>query len=221
MFEAVGSELVRLWTTQRAQTLHTLFEDGTFEGPSELPVDLRLRDAYSWMAEQLRARCPSNNRAPLWASFATTGPDGLRHVYDESTRDQFVTIEFLASRSDVLISDLSRWCLVVSNAYVAMDEADSKRFEEASAQNAISIQDVNSRIRASWSRIFAVEEETYSSAYWGPRDRMELQACLWSIHIANVIALWPHANREATDVQRRYAEAGPGWLSPHADDPQA
>jgi hypothetical protein len=136
------------------------------------------------MAKQMVLRIgkpPGRSRAPLWAwkvwSRRTPKPD-LRSRAHLPSGTAGVRIEFEAPPDCVLLSDFTRWHVVLNRQFLS----DNAEEDDAAATRMSG--DRKLRIERSWERIFELDRG--DPEYWGPFGDRGIQATLWQIELAQV-----------------------------------
>lgn len=170
---------MRLWTIQREEAFRAFERRGVLRGDRER-VDRDYRMAYDWMAEQMRRRIgepPPGCSAPVWAWHVwherSARPD-LRSTAHLPRGIAGVRIEFEAAPEKVLLSDFTRWHVVLNNGWLADSEAEDRAWE----------QNPPADIRQTWERIFDVGRGC--TEYFGSIESRGVQAALWQVEWAQV-----------------------------------
>lgn len=131
--------------------------------------------AYSWMRVQMRKRCgnpPIQNGLLMWGWPLGSEPPDVDTKGSEN--EPLNRIGLTLPQEDVLISDFHAWHVVLSDAYLSKDEADSDRYD-AQAQSSGRTQ--LGEKETSWQRVF--HPEHLADTYWGERAQRIYQACFW------------------------------------------
>lgn len=163
---------MRLWSIQDVQALDVLAQFGALQC-AERFADRYFHRPYDWMAEQLSSRIgapPAGMRWPVWAWIAK--PD-LRSTGYAPRGNPCARIEFIADRSQILLSDFDAWHAVLNDhPYFATDE-EYERYEQLKCRaDAAACARLQAAKVESWQRIF-IDEATTSSHL--------VQAVLWQI----------------------------------------
>jgi len=153
-----------------------------------------VRNAYLWMAEQMRQRLgppPRGVTFPLWAwarwdrSDRPSRPD-LRSVSHMEGPGTFARIELEVPASRVLLSDFEAWHHVINGSYLSWSEAEDKEFHERCAQ--CPNKSHTAEIIESWNRIF--DFDGGDPAWRGIPAKRSFQATLWYLRREDVAVLF-------------------------------
>ncbi len=175
-----------LWTIQTIEAFAVFQHRGLLRGDWRR-VDRDFKEAYRWMAEQMRCRGMTRKRCcPLWAWYVWGGskrrrPD-LRSDGHLPKGIQGVRIELEIDPKRVLLSDFDRWHFVLNNSYLWRDEAEADKVDRAVQSGRIS----KAAIRRSWEWIF----DLYAgdAAWWGSVHERWIQGTMCEIRWEDVRA---------------------------------
>jgi len=174
---------MRLWTIQTEEAYRAFEQRGFLRGDKRR-VDRGWRTAYEWMAQQMALRIgkpPAGCSAPVWAWKTwlerSDRPD-LRSGAHLPRGTAGVRIAFDVEPDQVLLSDFTRWHVVLNNGWLADDEEEDNVWERSPPDD----------IRGTWERIFDLGRGC--PEYFGPVETRGVQAALWQIE-------WPQV-REVT-----------------------
>ena len=174
-----------LWTIQHDDAYREFERSGVLVANEEfLFCGDDLRFAYDWLSNQMRDRIgqpPEGIHYPVWAWYQGEGKRKRRdqRLSGYAKRGTpLVQITFEADIDSFLLSDFDAWHNVLSNQYVANDEAEWDRFYK---QNPHPKQ---CDVEPSWERIFDI---THFAPNWDCEpERKSIQATLWKIDMAQV-----------------------------------
>lgn len=190
---------MRLWTIQTLAAWEQLRRRGSLRGTLRCS-EPSFRDAYAWMAAQMRVRLgppPARCRMPVWAWYQWSGcarrkPD-LRAAGHLPKGTPGVRLEIEAAEHQVLLSDFELWHHVLNYWYLPESYSDQEAFDAALAAAGLScfaarpLPDVHFHdvMQASWLRIFDLDWSARGIAY--PKPKKRIQATLWEIRLDQVL----------------------------------
>ena len=176
---------VLLWTIQHEEAYREFERTGILVANEKfLFCGDELRFAYNWLSDQMRNRIgqpPEGVRYPVWAWYQW---EGKRKRMDHRLSGYakrgtpLVQITFEVDEDSFLLSDFDEWNNVLSNQYVANDEADLACFYE---QNSHPKQ---RDVEPSWERIFNISH--FMPGWDCEPEKKSIQATLWKINMAQV-----------------------------------
>lgn len=186
-----------LWTIQTPEAVEVLQRTGLLV-TDVAKTDEDFRDAYGWLATQMRRRIgkpPVASSLPLWAWHTWQGgrarPD-LRSAGHLPPGSQGARIEFAIDPGSVLLSDFELWHYVLNYNYLATSMKDDRAFEQklkiaglaCIALRSLPDPQLHQRIRESWVRIFDLEH-TVRGITHARADRC-IQATFWALPLESV-----------------------------------
>lgn len=179
---------IRLWTLQHVKAYEKMLETGTLRADERhLFCEDDFRQAYDWMAAELRSRigkAPEGVTYPVWAWAQWEGKQkrmDLRRSGYAKRGTPMVQIEFEADMDSVLLSDFDGWHHVLGKTYIADNEDDFNRFWELPEQ----VQEQEAQ--ASWRKIFDLNRS--HQGWESPQDEKSIQAVLWEIKVSQIIKI--------------------------------
>jgi len=182
-----------LWTVQDMRAWARLQREGVLRGDGR-HVPAYYRDAYRWMADQMRLRLPPNfARFPLWAWCRWQGlkqcrPD-LRASGHLAKGLPGVRIELELPEDSVLLSDFDSWHCVLNRHFLSIndqeDDAFARELERAGVEWRWPYPEpFHARVVSSWQRIFDLEA---GDAEWrGTLSERTIQATFWELAISQI-----------------------------------
>jgi hypothetical protein len=180
----------KLWTIQHEKACYRLFRKGVLHADERfLMWNGEFRTAYSWMADEMRARIgtpPAGAAYPIWAWHSWEGRRDSRTMSALARRSRgnhMLLIEFEIEASRVLMSDFDNWHLVLIGSYIARSERDLSEFYAAGYA------DEHERIRASWERIFCLDDASAQPGWDTPPSKRSIQATLWEIRPDDILSM--------------------------------
>lgn len=186
-----------VWSIRSVSELKILETHGRFFTADQKVPDFR-RDSYAWMAARLGkqvARPPYIN-FPVWAWYQWRGPTHPRpdlRVSSHLPRGmEGALIKLDIPEHQLLLSDFQRWHAVLNRHYLPESRRDEERFERALRHSGVKPkwpypEPFATEVEQSWERIFDLSMRMYRRNYWGPRDKVAIQAVFWEIRTENVI----------------------------------
>ncbi len=179
---------MRIWTIQPVEVLACLeAEQVLYTDPEYIWPEFR--DAYDWLAGQMRQRIPGYGGGYSWWGWRSPKPD-LRRSGHLPRGTRGVRLELELDLAQVLLSGFDAWHIVLSRGYLALteaeDEAWDERFRAAVPDSSVwpAPEPWHSEILASWERIFDLEALA-ASEYWGT-ERRYVQATFETLRLADV-----------------------------------
>jgi len=174
-----------LWTIQTEAAFEILRKTGLLRAdPEHLLFGGGFREAYDWMAAQMRKRigpAPPGAAYPVWAWYQWEGRRKRRDLRCSGYAPRgtpMVQITFEAGRRDFLLSDFDNWHLVLGRHYIADNEMDWDAFYADDAEPN------TDRVIESWDKILDLSRHTPG---WDTEpERKTIQAALWEIRMSQV-----------------------------------
>lgn len=183
---------MRLWTIKPIEVWKRLQQEKTLlvdpMHPDFLEKDEHLLAAYEWMREQMTRRLPNyEGNHPWWAYDYKLDLRAHRfHTYPPNERG--VRMELEIPQEKILLSAYGAWHCVLSRWYLpyATDPEDYEREGDAwnaeakahgvdTYQNSVPLPEPwESRMRASWERIFDVDDLRETNTIQATFERLEL-----------------------------------------------
>ena len=165
-----------LWTIQHRDAYENMLRSVSLRADeSRLFCGDEFKFAYDWLAARMREKIgepPEGVKYPVWAWYQWEGvrkrPDmrGSHKCYgDKGTPIVLLTAD--VPDELVLLSDFDMWHCVLTNSYIAVDEADDENF----CGNQLDIEQ-------SWLRMFDIAGDY---AGWYSQDEKSIQAAMWEI----------------------------------------
>ena len=161
-----------LWSIQHRQAYENMIETGVLRADEKhLLFEGDLKDAYLWMANQMRERIgypPDGVVFPVWAWYQWEGkrkrPDMRIHGYSSEKGVPLVLLTLEVPESCVLLSDFDYWHVVLNDGELIFPYSDDTVYSEAEK-------------RKSWENIFDIscsyDREEHSN--------LSTQGTLWEI----------------------------------------
>ncbi|WP_338586967.1 DUF3841 domain-containing protein [Paenibacillus sp. Y5S-9] len=113
------------WSMQTLEVWKQAQETGYLEGSSE---HLMFPKQYIWMMEQMKTRLPNyKGEYPIWLWIKKPDMRSTAH-FEGGTKCVRLTIDL--KETDVLISDLDRWNLVLNNGFCSDNEHEEGEFNK-------------------------------------------------------------------------------------------
>lgn len=186
----------RLWSIQREGAYLEFLRTGVLRANAD-HIDPDFVLAYEWMATQLEKKTPKPpaflGAYPVWAWLQYTGQDKPRpNPRDPGllpTGAKGVLLELAVPASSFLASDFQKWHAVLNHDFLPEDTKERRAFDswvENSRHHNNADALIESRIEASWHRIFDVDKAG-SDCWEAPEDR-EIQVVLWQIDRKDVMS---------------------------------
>ena len=182
---------MRLWMIANLKTFEILKRDGRLTADGRRAMrGHQNRDAYRWMAEQMRKHLgppPRGIAYPLWAWACWGGenqrkPD-LRSYRHNEGPGTFARLEIEVPDSRVLLSDFDDWHAVLNDTFLSWNEAEDEAFDQKEDQFSEEVR--YAEIEASWNRIFDLGG---GDPMWrGPTVGRRIQATFWSLEWDDVV----------------------------------
>jgi Domain of unknown function (DUF3841) len=183
---------MRLWMIVAPTALRALEAEGELVSDGRrVPRDLQL--AYRWMAEQLTARIgppPRPGALPLWAWAQWQGPK--RRKPDMRCGGHWprgaacfrLTLE--VPTAQILLSDFADWHCVLNQCPLVASEDEWDAFERDFAEadapwGGPYPEPIRSRVVASWSRIFDLDQLGAYPHFRGDPAGQSIQATFWRL----------------------------------------
>lgn len=190
--------LETLWTIQTETAYERFQKTGLLRAdPEHLLFDGDFRDAYEWMAAQMRKRigpAPEGVAYPVWAWYQWEGKRkrmDLRCSGYAKRGTPMVQITFEADRRDFLLSEFDSWHSVLGNWYIADNEQDWDAFLADKDRR-------SGEIVPSWDKIFDLNR--YTPDWDTEPENQSVQATLWEIRMSQVKKWSISLQSEKTEV---------------------
>lgn len=169
-------------------------------------------DAYEWMAQELRKKCPNKNdeKYPFWA-WAWSGDNGGKYIdknlhdtSEEKEERYLLTLDIEEER--LLLSDFELWHYVLNYWPISLSSKDKKFFDsfEKSLElnyynnKPVKSKELDEKIRDTWHSIFSIKAvDDYFISDLKPKqlkflglasnEKIVTQACFWNIEFADIL----------------------------------
>lgn len=161
------------YTIQSLEAFEKLKKRGFITGDEDKICD-EMQSPYKWMKRQMKKRLLGyTGEQPIWLWLKK--PD-MRNSGHEKRGRKIVRLTVEMDENDVLVSDFSKWHIVLNDGFYFHTEKEYEDLEKGVIY--ISKEE-------SWKRIFDEYDDTHAEL-WGERDSIILQGVTSRISIENV-----------------------------------
>jgi hypothetical protein len=168
------SELMRVWTIQRAGCWELFQKRGVLRGDGRR-VCHHFRPAYRWLMTQAHQRLPGYQGGfPIWF-WHSPKPD-LRHSAHVPRGERGVRIEIEIPRDRMLLSDFNTWHCVLNRWHLSRSWRESRDWDRRVKGYDQFIGPLppllEAELQATWDRVFDFDL-LRRARIWGPIDQIQ------------------------------------------------